>query len=92
MKNKLIFALSLIGILAGTSTAYFFSLQKAPLPPVFDPASNPYGSGIYAEGIVESVQASGENINVYPEVAGTVRADSGHRRTGSNQRYAIAAD
>jgi HlyD family secretion protein len=73
MKNKLIFALSLIGILAGTSTAYFFSLKQAPLSPVFDPASNPYVSGIYAEGIVESVQASGENINVYPEVTGTVR-------------------
>jgi HlyD family secretion protein len=29
--------------------------------------------GIYAEGIVESDQPSGENINIYPEVAGTVK-------------------
>ena len=73
MKNKILFVLALAGILAGTATAYFFSLQKAPLPPVFNPASNPYVSGIYAEGIVESVQPSGENINMYPEVPGTVR-------------------
>ena len=26
-----------------------------------------------AEGIVESVQSSGENVNIYPEVAGTVK-------------------
>ncbi|MGB9010199.1 MAG: biotin/lipoyl-binding protein [Candidatus Acidiferrales bacterium] len=72
MKNKLIIAISLVGILAGTATAYFFSAKKPPLAPVFDPASNPYVSGIYAEGIVESVQSSGENVNIYPEVAGTV--------------------
>ncbi len=30
-------------------------------------------TAIYAEGIVESVQSSGENINVYPEVPGTVK-------------------
>ncbi|HTT23344.1 MAG TPA: biotin/lipoyl-binding protein [Candidatus Sulfotelmatobacter sp.] len=72
MKNKIIFALSLLGLLAGTATAYFFTITKQPLPPVFSPASNPYDTGVYAEGIVESVQASGENINIYPEVAGTV--------------------
>jgi HlyD family secretion protein len=73
MKNKLVFTIAGIGILAGVATAYVFGIKKAPLPPVFDPASNPYVSGIYAEGIVESAQTSGENINMYPEVAGTVR-------------------
>lgn len=73
MRNKLLFAFSFIGILAGTAAAYFFSLTTPPLAPVFNPASDPYASGIYAEGIVESVQASGENINIYPEVAGTVK-------------------
>jgi HlyD family secretion protein len=73
MRNKLLFALSLAGILAGTATAYYFNIKKSPLPAVFSPAANPYGSGVYAEGIVESVQASGENISVYPEVPGTVR-------------------
>jgi HlyD family secretion protein len=73
MKNKLIFTIGLAGILGGIVTAYVFGIKKPPLPPVFDPAANPYVSGIYAEGIVESAQTSGENINMYPEVAGTVK-------------------
>ena len=73
MKHKLIFGISLAGILAGAATAVFFSIKTPALPPAFSPASNPYGNGIYAEGIVESAQSSGENINMYPEVAGTVK-------------------
>jgi HlyD family secretion protein len=73
MKHKLIFAVSLAGILAGAATAIFFGIKKPPMPPAFTPVSNPYGSAIYAEGIVESAQTSGENINMYPEVAGTVK-------------------
>jgi HlyD family secretion protein len=73
MKNKIIFIFATVGILAGIATAYVFAIKKPPLPPVFDPASNPYVSGIYSEGIVESAQSSGENINMYPEVAGTVK-------------------
>ena len=69
----MLFALSFLGILAGGAAAYLFGLTKPPLPPVFNPASDPYVSGIYAEGIVESVQSSGENINIYPEVPGTVK-------------------
>ena len=73
MRNKIIFAISLIGILAGMATAIFFGIKKPPLAPAFSPVSNPYGSGIYAEGIVESAQTSGENSNLYPEVAGMVK-------------------
>ena len=73
MRNKIILAISLIGILAGMGTAIYFGIRKPPLPPAFSPVSNPYGSGIYAEGIVESAQSSGENSNLYPEVAGTVK-------------------
>jgi len=73
VKNRLLFALSFAGILAGSAAAFYFSITKPALPPVFNPVSDPYVSGIYAEGIVESVQTSGENINVYPEVAGTVK-------------------
>jgi HlyD family secretion protein len=73
MKHKVIFGVSLAGILAGAATAVFFSIKTAALPPAFSPASNPYGSGIYAEGIVESAQTSGENISMYPEVPGTVK-------------------
>jgi HlyD family secretion protein len=73
MKNKWLFILSAIGVLAACYVAYFSTLTKAALPPVFPPAANPYPEGIYAEGIVESAQSSGENINIYPEVAGTVK-------------------
>jgi HlyD family secretion protein len=73
VKNKILFALSFLGILAGSAAAYFFSITKPALPPVFNPVSDPFVRGIYAEGIVESVQSSGENINMYPEVPGTVK-------------------
>ena len=72
MRNRLLISLAIIGILAGLVSAYVHGIQKPPMPPVFTPASNPYAKGIYANGIIESYQQSGENINVYPEVPGTV--------------------
>jgi HlyD family secretion protein len=39
---------------------------------VFKPVSNPYDSAIYANGIIESDQSSGENINIFPEVSGPI--------------------
>jgi HlyD family secretion protein len=71
--SKLLSALALIGILAGGVAAHLFSVVQATQPPLFNPPVDPYANGIYAEGIVESAQSSGENINVYPEVAGTVK-------------------
>ncbi|HEY6340289.1 MAG TPA: biotin/lipoyl-binding protein [Bryobacteraceae bacterium] len=71
--RKIIFALSLFGLLGGSVVAYISSLTQPQLPPSFNPASNPYPKGIYAQGILESDQPSGENINVYPEVSGTVK-------------------
>jgi HlyD family secretion protein len=61
-----------LGIVGGCLTAYLSGVTKPPLPPAFSPAIDPYPSGIYANGILESDQPSGENINVYPEVPGTV--------------------
>jgi HlyD family secretion protein len=72
MRNKLIFTLSVTGLLIGCVAAYFFGIKKKPLPPAFNPTANPYVNGIYANGIIESEQASGENMNMYPEVPGTV--------------------
>jgi len=46
--------------------------EKKVLEPAFNPASNPYTKGIYANGMIESALPSGENINIYPEVAGVV--------------------
>jgi len=72
MRNKILFFLSAIGILAGLVSAYIYGMQRKPQPPVFNPASNPYAKGIYSVGIIESYQSSGENINIYPEVSGTI--------------------
>ena len=71
--RKLLFILSFVGLLAGCVVAYLSGITQPPLPPAFNPPTNPYPNGIYAEGMVESDQPSGENINVYPEVSGTVK-------------------
>jgi HlyD family secretion protein len=71
--RKLLFILSFLGLLAGCLGAYLFGVTQPPLPPAFSPPTNPFPTGIYAEGVLESDQPSGENINVYPEVAGTVK-------------------
>lgn len=72
MRNKILFSLAAIGLIAGLVSAYVFAIQKKPQPPAFNPASNPYGKGIYANGIIESYQSNGENINIYPEVSGVI--------------------
>ena len=61
-----------MGILAGILSAYLYGVEKKPLPPAFQPAPNPYEKGIYANGIIESYQANGANINIYPEVSGRI--------------------
>jgi HlyD family secretion protein len=72
MRNRLIFALVVVGTLGALLSAYVYAVPAKPLPPAFSPASNPYPSGIYANGIIESFQANGSNINIYPEVPGVV--------------------
>jgi HlyD family secretion protein len=73
MKNKVLFIISILGILGGIVGAILSSIATPALAPAFRPASSPYSNAIYAEGIVESAQTSGENTNIYPEVAGTVK-------------------
>ena len=70
--NKLIFTLALLGIVAGLVAAYLFGQSRKAQPPVFAPVSNPYESAIYANGMIESDQPSGANINIFPEVSGPV--------------------
>ena len=72
MRNKLVFFASAIGALLAIFSAFVFGQQPQPLPPAYSPAANPYARGIYSEGIVESAQTQGENINIYPEVAGPI--------------------
>jgi HlyD family secretion protein len=71
-RNKIIFGLSILGILAALVAAYLFGIERKAQPPVFTPVSSPYDSAIYANGIIESDQPSGSNINIYPEVSGPI--------------------
>lgn len=73
MKNRVLFGLSAAGVACGMIGAWLSSRVPAAQPPLFEPAQNPYAAGIYTNGIVESAQANGRNIDIYPEVAGTVR-------------------
>ena len=72
MKGRLIFFLAAAGLLTGLASAYYFNVPRTHQPPAFSPAPNPYPRGIYANGIIESAQSNGENVNLFPEVSGTV--------------------
>jgi HlyD family secretion protein len=72
LKNKIIVGLAVAGLVFGLVSAYIYGARKKALPPAFNPAQNPYVHGIFATGIVESYQSNGANINIFPEVAGTI--------------------
>lgn len=74
MKRAFVFVLAIAGVIAGIVAAFVYGQQPSPQPPVFSPAANPYARGVYAQGIVESDQPVGENINLYPNVTGVVTA------------------
>lgn len=73
MRNRVLFGLSAAGVAGALAGAWLSGQVPAAQPPLFEPARNPYAAAIYTNGIVESAQANGQNINIYPEVAGTVR-------------------
>lgn len=72
MRNKILFTLVVAGLVGALLSAVLYARPRRRVPPLFSPAPNPYAAGIYANGIVESDQSNGENINIYPEVSGTV--------------------
>jgi HlyD family secretion protein len=72
MAIRPLYLLSALGLSVAVYSAYVFAEQPPPLPPVFNPAANPYSDGIHANGMIESLQSQGENINIYPEVPGPV--------------------
>jgi HlyD family secretion protein len=71
-RNKIIFTLSILGLAAALVAAYFFGRQRQSQPPVFKPVSSPYTSAIFANGIVEGDDPSGQNINIFPQVSGPI--------------------
>jgi len=72
MNRNFIFVVSILGLLAGVASAWYFGIEHPAQPPVFRPVANPYPTAIYANGIIESDQAGGSNITVFPEVPGVV--------------------
>ena len=81
-----------MGVLAALVAAYIFGMQRKAQPPVFKPVSNPYDSAIYANGIIESDQSSGENINIFPEVSGSITkvlAHEGQQVTAGTPLFTI---
>lgn len=72
MKSRSVFILAIVGLIMGLGAAWLFGLERKPPPPAFAPVTNPYPDAIYANGIIESEQAGGANIPVYPEVAGRI--------------------
>lgn len=73
MRNKIIFTLASIGVIGGCVAAYLLGITQPPEPPAYSPATSPYPRAIYANGILESDQPTGANVNIYPEVSGTVK-------------------
>jgi HlyD family secretion protein len=72
MKPRLELLLAFFGLTIGLIGAYVYGLHAAAQPPAFNPPTNPYAKGVYAEGMVEAYQNSGANINIYPNVSGTI--------------------
>jgi HlyD family secretion protein len=72
MRNRILFAFVGLGLVGAIASAYVHARPRHAVAPAFSPAPNPFGDGIYANGIVESYQSNGANVNLYPEVAGTV--------------------
>jgi HlyD family secretion protein len=86
MRSKVIFIVSAIGLILALVSAFISSQQPSAQKPVFNPAANPFTKGIYAQGIIESAQDHGENINIYPEVSGPITevlvTEGGHVHKG----------
>lgn len=71
MNIKPLLMASCLGIVAGFVSVYCYYSKVEPQAPRYA-SSNPYDSAIYATGIIESVQSSGQNINIFSKVSGSV--------------------
>lgn len=73
MKTRKLFMFASGGILCGILGVFIYNDNIKPQAPL-GVSYNPYKSGIYASGIVESFQPNGSNINMFPTVSGRVTA------------------
>lgn len=71
MKIKPLVIIACIGILVGILSVIVYSERNPPQPPV-SISYNPYDNGVYATGIVESIQPTGSNVNIFSEVSNRV--------------------
>lgn len=71
MNIKALFIIAGIGILAGIISIIIYN-ERPQIQAPLSVSYNPYDKGVYANGIVESDQSNGSNINIFPEVSGTV--------------------
>lgn len=71
MRIKVLFIIAILGVAFGFLSILIYRENIKTQAPV-GVSYNPYKSGIYATGIVESYQANGSDINIFPEVSGRV--------------------
>ena len=69
---KPVYALAAVGVVVAAFSASVMSEHGVAQPPLFKPTSTPYSDGIYANGMVESLQDQGADIALNPQVAGAV--------------------
>jgi HlyD family secretion protein len=69
MRKAIFLCLLAASVLGGLAGLYVYALPRVAAAAPAPSASAP---GIYANGIVESDQSNGENVNLYPEVSGVI--------------------
>lgn len=71
MNLNWLIGIAALGILSGIISMFAYS-DKAPNQTPLAMSYNPYDSGLYATGIIESDQPTGTNIDIFPSVSGIV--------------------
>ena len=72
MRNKVLFIISGVGLALAIVSAFIFAAAAEDATAALQPGGQPLREGYLFRGHVESDQAQGENINIYPEVAGPI--------------------